>query len=181
MNFQLPLCPTHMQQQQKMLLNCSQYYPRLGILCKYQCIIFFNSFMTEVLIEWAKLRASRVFVPYVPHVPTCFTYSRALCACVPSCLCSVRAFIFLHALCAFILLRAVHAFIFLDAFHAFIFKRALRALVLYVPCVPSFSYMPSFVCVSYVPSFFVVLTFYLCICKENQLMNLPMIVHFCYY
>ena len=49
-----------------------------------------------VLIEYAKLRASRSFVPYVPHVRIC------LRACVPSCLCFVRALDFLRALRALI-------------------------------------------------------------------------------
>ena len=57
-----------------------------------------------VLKQWAKLRASRAFVFYVPHVPTCLTCSRALCACVPLRLFFLRAFIILCALRAFICL-----------------------------------------------------------------------------
>ena len=42
-------------------------------------------------LECAKLRCSCAFVPYVP---TCFTCPHTLRACVLSCLCFVRSFIF---------------------------------------------------------------------------------------
>ena len=42
---------------------------------------------------YANLRASFVFESCVPHVPTCFTRSRILRACLPSCLCFLRAFL----------------------------------------------------------------------------------------
>ena len=54
-------------------------------------------------LECAKLRCSCAFVSYVP---TCFTCSHTLRACVLSCLCFVCSFIFLRALHAFIFLRA---------------------------------------------------------------------------
>ena len=54
-----------------------------------------------IVAECPKLRASRDFVRYLPYVPMC---SRALRACVPSCLCFVRAFNFLRALSALIFL-----------------------------------------------------------------------------
>ena len=50
----------------------------------------------ELIIECAKLRVSRVFVPYVLRVPTCLTCSRALRACVPSFFFFLLAFLFLH-------------------------------------------------------------------------------------
>ena len=75
--------------------------------------------------ECAKLSA---FVLYVPHVPTTFlTCALVLRACVPSCLCFLRALIFL---------RGLHACLFYVAY--------------FFTCL----YMPSFFDVSYVPSFF---------------------------
>ena len=47
-----------------------------------------------MITECSKLRASRAFVPNVPHLPTCFTCSCTLRACVPSCLCFLRACLF---------------------------------------------------------------------------------------
>ena len=90
--------------------------------------------MDYLQIECAKLRASRAFfhhAPHVPYGPTCLTCSRALRACVPSCLYSVRAFIFyvpLLFLLALIFLRILRAFTFLRVLCAFIFLLALRTL-----------------------------------------------------
>ena len=63
--------------------------------------------------ERAKLR---VFVPYVLHLPTCFT---CLCDFVPS---LPTCFHFLRTSRTYIFVRVLHAFIFLGVF---IFLRAL--------------------------------------------------------
>ena len=89
-----------------------------------------SQFWCVYIGECAKLRASRAFVSYVPHVPTRFTSS--------------RVFIFLRALRASIflctLLTCLHIFTCLTCLHFF-----------YVPDVPD---MPSFFYVPDVPSFF---------------------------
>ena len=66
----------------------------------------------EVLVlECAKLRASRAFVPFLSHVPTCLRASVPLLStCLP----------FLRTLCAFL------------------FYVTYVASIFYVPCVPSF-------------------------------------------
>ena len=60
---------------------------------------------------------------YVLRVPTCLTCLSTFCACVRSCLCHLRAFLFLACL------KCLH---FLLALRAFILLRALRAFILYV-------------------------------------------------
>ena len=51
-----------------------------------------------IISDCAKLRASRTFMPYVPHLPTRLTClratSRALHTCLPSYLCLLRIFLF---------------------------------------------------------------------------------------
>ena len=119
--------------------------------------------------------ASSPLLTYVLYVLT------ALRACVPLCLCLLRAFlnalralIFLRALCAFTFLRALRVFIFLRALRTFIFYvlyvssfftwlsclhflRALRVFIFYLNYIPSVfyvAYMTSFLYVPYVPSLF---------------------------
>ena len=68
-------------------------------------------------------------VQRVSSCPTCLMCLRTLCAHVPTCICFLRAFIFLCDLCAFIFLRAFCAFIFLRALCALNFLHALRAFL----------------------------------------------------
>ena len=117
-------------------------------------------FQMQFIVNKTKLRASCAFVPYVPHVPTCLTCSRAIRACVHSCLCFLSAFLFYvpyvpssFYVRSFFYVPYVSSFFLraLRALRAFIFLRALR--VFYVPYVPSSFYVPE------VASFLRVFTF----------------------
>ena len=84
------------------------------------------------------------YKPRVSLCPTCLrclTYECALRVCLPSCLCPLRAFLFLCAMHAFNFLRA------------FFFTRALCDLIFSEPYVPSF-----FTCVHFLRTF----TFFKC-------------------
>ena len=87
--------------------------------------------------ECAKLRASRAFVPYVSHVPTCL---RAFPSYLPSS--------FLRALRDLIFVTCLRCLHFFKSLRVFIFLPALRVLFIYVPFMSSLSYLP------YVPSLF---------------------------
>ena len=99
----------------------------LNVIMTFRKTISFCESSSVNIWRCAKLRASHVFMPYVPHVP--------LCAYLLSCLYFLRAFPFFAFLKCFHFLRALracflrtlHAFIILRALRAFIFLRALRA------------------------------------------------------
>ena len=91
---------------------------------------FVKFFMAQVVLqgimECAKLHALHAFGPYVT------TCSRALRACLPSCLCFVRAFHFLTRLTClyfFTCLTCLISFFFSRALRVLIVLRALRALI----------------------------------------------------
>ena len=88
------------------------------------------------MIECAKLRASRVFVSYVPHVPLCITCVLSFHVHVSLhavCLCFVRAFICFMCLTCLQLFTCLTHLHFLRALRAFIFLGTLLAFVFYVP------------------------------------------------
>ena len=75
-----------------------------------------NTIWVCIITCLAYFRALRAWRGNLPYVPTCFTCSRVLRTCIPSCLCFLRSFIFLRVLCTFIFLRPVPSFIYVSSF-----------------------------------------------------------------
>ena len=100
--------------------------------------------------ECAKLSA---FVLYVPHVPTTFlTCALVLRACVPSCLCFLRALIFLRGLHAclfyvayfFTCLTCLHFFTCLTCLHFLTCLTCLTCLHLFYMPLGTFTFLSVF-------------------------------------
>ena len=123
----------------------------MTVLIKEVVFFFLNYCFKNKVVTLLYLRSVSV-LNYVPRLPSCPTYLRALRAHVPY----VRALIFLRALPALIFLRT---FIFLRVLRALVFLRALRVFI----------FLRAYILILHADIF------------SHKLMNLPMIVHLCYY